>query len=266
MTKTKNNSAKLSEKLANWLISLKVKKQHGFTLPEVIVAFSVLVMVITTATQILVTVLRVNANNVNSLVAYGLAQEGMEAVRFVRDSDTILGLKFDGTKLAKPEELLWGQKLFDDANTEGVKFFTLDVKNADAVATGCQKAATFSSDCLPIQLKPLDGSGDIELLKKDAKTLIYKKKPSDTPDLGLVYFSSDAVSADPNAYVATQFHRFIRVQALKSGSDIDKLRVSSVVSWISDSVVGDNGVDDNVVGDNNLPMQVMITSELTNWK
>jgi hypothetical protein len=57
--------------------------------------------------------------------------------------------------------------------------------------------------------------------------------------------------SDDQTFAPTQFHRFIRVESLKTAAEIDKLRVSSVVSWI---------------GSNDLPMQVVLTSELTNWK
>lgn len=251
MIKTKKKSAKsLTKSFAkfDWSSSSNAKRQQGFTLPEVIVAFSVLVMVITAATQILVTVLRVNADNVSSLVAYGLAQEGMEAVRFVRDSDTVLGLQFDGATKAKSDESVWGEKLFDAA-APAVKFFTLEVKNAADLKAGCKKTGDFTFDCLPIQLMNLDASAGVDALKTDAKTLVYKKIDIATP--GLVYFQNDTVAGEPLTYVATQFHRFIRVESLKTAAEIDKLRVSSVVSW---------------TGNNGQPMQVVLTSELTNWK
>ena len=257
-----------------------VRARHGFTLPEVIVAFSVLVMVITAATQILVTVLRVNADNVNSLVAYGLAQEGLEAVRFVRDSDAVLGLGFDGTKKSKPDESVWGEKLYDVMS--GAKFFTLQVKSRDELqVANCKEAESFGAECLPIQLKKLEGAESLttaqeteNILQKNsglaAATLIYKKisavkEGEPVPvNSGLVYVQNVEASSDPT-FTPTQFHRFIRIEPLNSQADgndllkafqalnniqsVDKLRVSSVVSWDADGV----------------PRQVVLTSELTNW-
>ncbi len=257
-----------------------VRARHGFTLPEVIVAFSVLVMVITAATQILVTVLRVNADNVNSLVAYGLAQEGLEAVRFVRDSDAVLGLGFDGTKKSKPDESVWGEKLYDVMS--GAKFFTLQVKSRDDLqGANCGDAKSFGAECLPIQLKKLEGAESLttavdteDLIKTSselaAATLIYKKisavkEGEQVPPVnsGLVYVQN-AEASDPT-FTPTQFHRFIRIEPLNSQADggakfnglllisqllpANKLRVSSVVSWDADGV----------------PRQVVLTSELTNW-
>jgi len=243
VTKIKNIWAKIVKRSLN--------KRRAFTLPEVIVAFSVLVMVITTATQVLVTVIRVNATNVNSLVAYGLAQEGLEAVRFVRDSDTVLGLQFDGATKVKPSESIWGQKLFEDSATEGVKFFALQLRSVEDLKPGCKKAADFDNQCLPIQLTNLDGS-DPEALKTSDATLVYKKiSAADTVNKGLIYFQNDTASTD-TTLSPTQFHRFIRVEALKNGLSVVKtLRISSVVAW---------------TGENGEPMQVVLTSELTNWK
>ncbi len=293
MTKNKNNSAhvvdgKSPEALAKMSVvnadkfgaMASVRARHGFTLPEVIVAFSVLVMVITAATQILVTVLRVNADNVNSLVAYGLAQEGLEAVRFVRDSDAVLGLGFDGTKKSKSDESVWGEKLYDVMS--GAKFFTLQVKSRDELqGANCKDAKNFGAECLPIQLKKLEGAESLttaveteNLIKKSpglaTDTLVYKKispvqdgeqVPPVNSGLGYV---QNAEASDPT-FTPTQFHRFIRIEPLNSQADggakfnglplisqllpANKLRVSSVVSWDADGV----------------PRQVVLTSELTNW-
>lgn len=70
--------------------------KQGFSLIEIIVAFSVLVVVIVASTNLLVTIIRTNTENQNTLVAYGLAQEGLEAVRNIRDSNWLLGADFQG--------------------------------------------------------------------------------------------------------------------------------------------------------------------------
>jgi prepilin-type N-terminal cleavage/methylation domain-containing protein len=62
----------------------KVKK--GFSLPEVIIAVSIIVLVIVTATNLLVSSIRANTINTNKIIAYNLAQEAIEGVRNIRDN------------------------------------------------------------------------------------------------------------------------------------------------------------------------------------
>ncbi len=63
------------------------KKQKGFSIPEVIVAISIVVLIIITATNLLVSSMRANRNNVNRIIAYNLAQEALEGVRNIRDGN-----------------------------------------------------------------------------------------------------------------------------------------------------------------------------------
>ncbi len=64
---------------------LNIKK--GFSIPEVIVAISLVVLIILTATDLLVSSMRANRNNVNRIIAYNLAQEALEGVRNIRDGN-----------------------------------------------------------------------------------------------------------------------------------------------------------------------------------
>jgi len=61
------------------------KTNKGFSLPEVIIAITVIVVIIITATNLLVTSMRANQSNVNKIIAYNLAQEALEGFRNIRD-------------------------------------------------------------------------------------------------------------------------------------------------------------------------------------
>ncbi|MFC1810214.1 hypothetical protein ACFLZH_01830 [Patescibacteria group bacterium] len=63
----------------------KIKTKKAFSLPEVIISISVIVLVIITATNLLVTSMRANTSNVNKIIAFNLAQEAIEGFRNVRD-------------------------------------------------------------------------------------------------------------------------------------------------------------------------------------
>ncbi len=177
------------------------EKQSGrtaFTLPEVIISFSVMAMVITSAVSVLTVVLRTNSDNMNSLIANGLAQEGVEAVRFVRDSDVLLGLDFDGA--AKNSVVnVWGAKLFDKMS--GAPTF-LKVVNNPEVQTECNKVDL--PRCLPVTLQQLPQES-LETLAVSQETLVREG-----------------------------FHRVIRVEPLRilpGATEPDGLRINSIVYW-----------------------------------
>ncbi len=219
----------------------------GFTLPEVIVSFSVLTLVIVTASNVLAVVMRTNADNVNSMVAYGLAQEGLESVRFIRDSDSVLGLDFDGS-IKSASNLVWREKLMDSVGGQAQNFILLD--KTPAVAS-CTKSNL--PDCMPVALKNV--SGTIDSLANDSSTLIYLvQDPSADPSLPgeFQYLQTDSGIAPSNS-TPTQYHRLIVIQPLKDPADApayNVMRVSSMVFWTAGAI----------------DKKVVLTTELTDWK
>ena len=65
----------------------KFKNQQGFSLTEVIIGIAILTVAIVAATNLLVGLVSTNQNNLTTLQAYYLAQEGIEGVRNIRDSN-----------------------------------------------------------------------------------------------------------------------------------------------------------------------------------
>lgn len=219
-------------------------KNRGFTLPEVIISFTIMAMVVTSAVSVLSLVIRTNSDNVGSLVANGLAQEGIEAVRFIRDSDVILGLDFDG---GRGESVLfaWGEKLYD-SNFSEPRYFKLI--NKDQIAGTCSSADL--QNCLPVSLEEI-GQVDLDNLDilEDARVFIDKKDGG----AGFKYFqkSGQGISSEGSN---TQYHRVIRIEPLKVPEDnpeINAMRVNSIVTW-SDA--------------NNRTKKVVLTTDLTNFR
>jgi type II secretory pathway pseudopilin PulG len=71
----------------------KVKKQGGFSVPEVLVAIFILLTGILALSTLVTSAVRTSSANSSKLIAANLAQEGLEIVRAVRD----LNLASDGT-------------------------------------------------------------------------------------------------------------------------------------------------------------------------
>jgi prepilin-type N-terminal cleavage/methylation domain-containing protein len=209
-------------------LSRKIGLLKGFTLPEVIIAISVLSMVLATATGILVSIIRTNSENLSKIVAYGLAQEGIEAVRNVRDSDWILGLDFSGVKGSFNSP--WGAKLYDIAP----KYFTLELKSNDQ---GCVSASEVVN-CVPFKLNYLEGFEE-ESWQNVSGVKIYKQEEAP------FYFQG---SQSTGSQIESRFSRYLKIEQLDSSKEI--IRVSSVVKYLDD-----NGND----------AEVVLTTDLSNW-
>jgi len=71
----------------NRIIKKFNKDQSGFTLTEILIGMSVLTVAIVAATSLLVSLINSNRNSVTVMQAYYLAQEGIESVRNIRDTN-----------------------------------------------------------------------------------------------------------------------------------------------------------------------------------
>jgi prepilin-type N-terminal cleavage/methylation domain-containing protein len=255
-----------------------LRRKQAFTLPEVIISISVIVMVITAATSILVSVMRNNNDNIDTLVAYGLAQEGIEAMRNIRDSNWVLGLNFDGKKPGQENQndSIWGEIFFDKNSPENVrKYFSIHRKdNNELQACSDQNVV----DCAPWQLIALqnpdaqfsDQNGKLNLEAFPAgeleKLSVYKIQTSQDQSVafesaGSLYnqFSNNTLTP---SLAQTPFSRFLITEKLcfnktqgpvcQTGDNENmKFRVYSIVLW---------------KGINGLKKQVILTTELTDWR
>ncbi len=225
---------------------LNKKTQSGaaraFTLPEVIVAMSVLIMVVVASTNLLVSIIRNNSQNINSLVAFELAQQGIEGMRNVRDSNWLLGADFKGT-IGPQKNSVWGGALPDLNSTQ---YYTLDLKEPDPSCGDDAIDSNTISICAPWSLNSLGGD---QPKNGNSATLLYKQGDS---LVKYVHEQSDLPSP---------FHRYIKVETVtvpyndpidyKNNKDRPlKYRVTAVVSWT------ESGRD----------REVNLTTELTDWK
>ena len=83
-----------------------IDNKSGFSLIEVLVGIMVLTVAIVAASNTLGTLVRSNENNMKAMQAYYLAQEGIEAVRNVRDSNWLHNSYWLGSDDGQP----WGDK------------------------------------------------------------------------------------------------------------------------------------------------------------
>jgi len=92
--------------------NLKSRKHHlrAFTLIETIIAITLVTVVITAVTGLILSTLLANQRNLHSLQALYLAQENLEAVRFMRDSNWLQNYAWNGGAN------LWGSD-FDSGGT-----------------------------------------------------------------------------------------------------------------------------------------------------
>lgn len=217
------------------------KKSGGFTLVEVIISIAILVMVIFASTSLLVSIIRSNANNMSTLVAYGLAQEGLEGVRNMRDSSWLLNANFQ-------TDLPDGSKpfVFDfpkDVNDK--RYYTLDYQSFETSLLDLDAGGL--SGYAPWKLNEITVSGaDEKSYAENATTLLDKVKSTGPDEVQYRHGGGDP----------SIFHRYVVLEPIEHNlSDgvslgfAKKLRVTSVVSW-------------------NDPQahEVRLTTELTDWK
>jgi len=213
----------------------KVNLRKGFTLPEVIVAMAVLTLVIFTATNLLVSIIRSNAENIHTLTAYGLAQEGLEAVRNMRDSDWLLGSRFNG-KLGSFQKEIWGAAFPDGGGDEG--YFTVSL--GSLVRSPMKISSIYALvDYMPWKFRSIKGPDDSNVLiykftDRDGRVL-YKNKPD--------FLASGGV--------LTPYSRYLYVKNISDpgATALQKIRVESVVKWRESSH----------------DKEIKLVTELTDW-
>lgn len=104
------------------------------TILEVVIAISVIMIILAPASALYIASIRTSATNRNDLVAAALAEEGIEIVRNIRDTNFI---KFSDKARdcwnTKPEELPAGTDCFDAGNkiAAGTYRLTIDVANGN---------------------------------------------------------------------------------------------------------------------------------------
>lgn len=168
-----------------------IKNQGGFTLTEVMIGIMILTVAIVSATNLLVGLIQSNKNNLTTLQAYYLAQEGIEAVRNIRDTNWLHNLDWLG---ANSNEL-WGNtfEISDDNNY---------VVNLDADSFQCNNPNLPGASLVQISAcRPWN----IEMAANEQSGEIFKY----TDPSGDVYLSSDVFGGGGEE---TPFSRTIKIK------------------------------------------------------
>jgi type II secretory pathway pseudopilin PulG len=236
-----------------------VIKKRGFTLIEVIVAFSVIIMVILASTNLLVSIIRSNTDNVNRLVAYGLAQEALEGVRNMRDSDWLLGAGFDGNV---GTDCVWG---IQNTSTTGGCLPAVSDKKMDFLIDFFQPDISGSADSSP-DIASIRNSYSPWRLQDVTQAL--KNKPFNEFLTGARlclfhplqnpaqswYHTAAFCSTQSGTTDQTVFSRYVEIQALPyetgDAQTAKKYRVSAVVDWPEQGQI----------------KGIRLTTEITDWK
>lgn len=103
-------------------------KNKAFTLVETLMAITLMTVVITAVTGLILSTLMANSRNQHDLQATLLAREGLEALRYMRDSNWLQNYQWDGG------DELWGGNFIAGSDPEAQTVYLKDVGNCTATA------------------------------------------------------------------------------------------------------------------------------------
>lgn len=220
---------------------IKEPLKNAFTLPEVLVAISVLILVISAAINLTVSNIRGNQSNADSIIAYGLAQEALEALRNIRDSNWLLGADFQG-KVG--DTCVWGDCLSDLLSQ--MQYFVID-RNNIAQGFGSEIELSQISQYAPWKLLAVSARNSNMDLEK---TRLYLEKQDFTRYKHA--FSDESIGGVYTNLRESKFYRYLEITpgSYRNGLKAMKYRIAAVVKWR-------DGLRDR---------EVRLATELTNWK
>ncbi|MFC1600286.1 prepilin-type N-terminal cleavage/methylation domain-containing protein [Patescibacteria group bacterium] len=183
--------------------------KKGFSLPEVIIAITIIVLIIVTATNLLVSSIRANTLNTNKIIAYNLAQEAIEGVRNIRDNNWIHNQYWRGT------DDLFG------SFTDNKKYIIKKNHNLKTV-----------DEC-----KVLGESTNTKQAVKNAAPWLLVDY---SENLSQLYFTEDEVKeySHESTNDISKFRRYVEIKtipydlATQDNEDQLKISVTAVVEWL----------------------------------
>mgnify|MGYP001618984171 CR=1 FL=1 len=222
----------------------KSLQKAAFTLPETLVAISVLIVVLSAVMNLTVSNIRGNQGNADAIIAYGLAQEAIEALRNVRDSNWLLGADFQG-KIG--EICVWGNCLPNVLSQK--KRFIIE-RNSIAQSSGAEVELSQIVQYAPWKLSAVSEKNAVVDLER---TRLYLENGN----FARYRHLSDAESIGGSPYDsatlrASKFYRYLEITPVnyKNGAKTLKYRAAAVVKW-------QDGVRNR---------EVSLDVELTDWK
>lgn len=197
-----------------------VRNVKGFTLTEVMIGMMILTVAIVSASNLLTGIISSNQNNLTTLQAYYLSQEGLEIVRNIRDTNWLHNRDW----LGKGSVEIWGEKfeISDVKDSEGNyvgKEYVVEVvdvvgassfANKDSDGTNIGSVASES----PWRVKSMDSNPDVQIYGHgdylDSLGASYDGVPSGFSRKIFIkkydceYLKSAGLCEDENAYVLVQ--------------------------------------------------------------
>ncbi len=211
----------------------KVTAKEGFTLVEILISVAILAVTLTAMANLVIVTMRANQSNMNTLQGYYLAQQGIEAMRNLRDSNWMQNYGWN------QGDDLWGTDFACSMDDETLYFLVdentdVQVSNLDVMTDviGERSLGLFESSSVtnpPWEL-----------------TLISEDSVDEVADLYIVAESAgyDVLTHDGDK--ESGFSRYIKVYYEECD---DVAEVSSIVTW------NERGND----------REIVLTTYLTNW-
>ncbi|MBI5753598.1 prepilin-type N-terminal cleavage/methylation domain-containing protein [Candidatus Peregrinibacteria bacterium] len=102
------------------------KDVRGFTLTEVMIGMMILTVAIVSASNLLTGIIDSNRNNLTTMQAYYLSQEGLEMVRNIRDTNWLHNRGW----LGKDSDPVWGEHFAVPESDDGVNTYAVNIVDA----------------------------------------------------------------------------------------------------------------------------------------
>ncbi|MBI5412802.1 hypothetical protein HZA42_00460 [Candidatus Peregrinibacteria bacterium] len=217
-------------------------KNRGETLIEAITAVSIFLVILMPASGLYVSSIRTVSMNRNDLVAVALAEEGVEVMRNIRDTNLI--------KFSPKAKKCWNAQpkhkdldKCDDWNTPGAKIGKKDAAAVNGLILRLDPGKfEFELDDTNATLIPAKNMDKLRL-KLDEATAANPEcnpggggSPNCSEHTGL-YFSSDAGALADRGKLSP-FYRLINVQYMDldgDASDMEAMKVTSTVQYMNGS-------------------------------
>lgn len=233
------------------------KNRKGFSLPEVMVSIALLAGVVISSTNLLVSSTRSNNSNAERITAFYLAQEGVELVRNIRDSNWLHGLSWQGDSAQgtaftdakiEPGTYTVANKLGTGQQFSLSSLKCLKDSNSNDPFSSCKKE--FND---PTSLKNISPwtfkSTECEILdnrlnqQKCSEAKLYKHQ---NQTLGNYY--NHQKQSNTSESKDSGFYRWIEISSLND--EEGKAHIKSIVAWQDSTGL----------------KKVEIETDLTNWK
>ena len=184
----------------------KSQNKSGFTLIEILISVAIIAVTITAMAFLLIMTIRANNANMNTLQAYYLSEQGLEAMRNMRDGNWLQNY---GWNMGEP---MWGEN-FECDELEAQKYYIVDENYVGTFEVSRFGGMSFGMDIVPWELTEIAGP-------EFSDTKLYELEE----DAGYMRFAHDSTGEE------SLFSRYILVE-YDAGCDYGLVKVTSVVEW-----------------------------------